>query len=99
MKKVYELSNIGACQFFVPAGSSVVANNHQVRKEDSHDTVKDLQGLFGGDISKFDRDALRIAAAFNVQGYGASDEATEMIIVGWTAAILEQLGISDIDPS
>ncbi|KAK1733485.1 hypothetical protein QTG54_015773 [Skeletonema marinoi] len=70
-----------------------------MRKEDSHDTVKDLQGLFGGDISKFDRDALRIAAAFNVQGFGASDEATEMIIVGWTAAILEQLGISDIDPS
>ena len=47
----------------------------------------------------FGEDALRIASAFNTQGYGASDESTEMMIVGWTKALLQELGVDNIDAS
>ena len=70
-----------------------------MRKESSHVKHHNLQALFSGDQSNFGEDALRFAAAFNAQGYGASDEATEMIIIGWTKALLKELGIKDIDAS
>ena len=97
--RAYELCAYGATQYFLPAGASSGANNHQVRKEGSHDIIKELHDLFTGEQSGFGEEAKRIAAAFNVQGYGASDEATEMMAVGWTKALLHQLGISDKDIS
>jgi len=97
--KAYELHNFGACQFFVPKGAKWVANNHQVRKEKSHDIQHNLGALFSGERSLFGEDALRIASAFNTQGYGASDESTEMMIVGWTKALLQELGVDNIDAS
>ncbi len=95
--RAYELQSYGPCQFFLPTGASFVANNWQVRKDKSHEIMQKLEYLFSGEKSSFDEESLRISAAFNVQGYGASDEATEMIIVGWTKALLHELGIDHID--
>lgn len=91
----YKLVKFGQTQYFVPVGASGAANNWQVRKEDSHETLDTLRSLFDGKQSKFGEEALGYLAAGNVQGYGASWEFTETILVTWTKAILEQLGIDD----
>lgn len=93
----YKLVTFGQTQYFVPVGAGGAANNWQVRKEDSYETLDNLRSLFDGEQSKFGEEALSYMAAGNVQGYGASWEFTETILVTWTKAILEQLGIDDAD--
>lgn len=89
----YEEANLGVCQFFGPPGMATSAKNHQGKKEDSHVTMSNMEALFSGEQSTFGKDALRLAAAFNCQGYGASDQGTEMIQAGTIAALVKELHI------
>ena len=97
--KPYQLQNFGACQFYTPNGTEWAASSHQVRKEESHYMNKGLQKLFKGERTKFQERAMLISTVFNTQAYGAGDAAIEGIILGWTGAIFEELGITGIDSS
>ena len=95
-RRGYHVSNFGVSQGWTPNGSTNNASNKQSTKEDSHAIVTAIRDLFGGKQCKFDEESLRYFAAFTSQAYGASDEAVEMIIAGWTKALFHQVGLDDI---
>ncbi len=65
MKKKYTSESHGCAQYWIPPGVTQQAKNKQGNKEEAHETIWNLEALFRGSQSSFDRNALRYAAAFN----------------------------------
>ena len=96
MKRTYKAHSHGSSQYWLPPGAMSEAKNQHGKKEDAHTKVHNLGALFSGKQMSLEDEHLKWAAACNIQGYGSSDQATEMIKLGWTKTLLEALDIKDI---
>eukprot|EP00984_Skeletonema_dohrnii_P034508 scaffold33580_cov171-Skeletonema_dohrnii-CCMP3373.AAC.1 len=96
VKREYSVDNFGATQFWIPAGCTSTPANKMSSKDQAYKIVTNIKKKFGGDSCTFSPESLTYLAAFMVTAYGASDEAIEMIIAGWTKALFHEVGLDEL---
>jgi len=89
--KPMKIETNGATQHLIPSNTTIVMNKDLSDLEKSHKIVKKLKKIFSGKQSSFSEESQAIMTAFNITGYGCSDEATSMIQCGAWLALLNEI--------
>lgn len=87
----------GASQHFIPVHTTLIQTDKLNMYLKSHEVVKKLKNVFSGKQSSFSDESRAIMAAYNVTGYGCSDEATSMIQCGAWLALLNEIDVDITD--
>ena len=89
--KPMKIETNGATQHLIPSNTTIVMNKDLSELEKAEKIVKKLKRIFSGKQSSFSEESQAIMTAFNITGYGCSDEATSMIQCGAWLALLNEI--------
>ena len=92
-KKNIEIAENGGGQYFIPKRCELINKTNLTMLKKSQEIEKKLNRMFSGKQTKFDDEAQAIMTAFNITGYGCSDEATSFIQTGAWLGMLHELGV------
>jgi DNA-binding transcriptional MerR regulator len=88
-----DIAENGGGQYFIPRRCELVNKTYLTMLKKSQEIEKKLNRMYSGKQTKFDDEAQAIMTAFNITGYGCSDEATSFIQTGAWLGMLHELGV------